>query len=26
VRIIGVVVICGGLLWLKIDPTKKIAF
>jgi hypothetical protein len=26
VRIIGVVVICGGLLWLRIDPTKKIAF
>ena len=26
VRIIGIVVICGGLIWLKIDPTKKIAF
>jgi len=26
VRIIGVIVICGGFIWLKIDPTKKIVF
>ena len=26
VRIIGIIVICGGFIWLKIDPTKKIVF